>query len=38
MCCAAFLQGLGIDAIELVELRTDGVGALEGGFVILQDP
>ena len=33
-----FLQRLGIDAIELVESRADGVGAFEGGFVVLQDP
>jgi hypothetical protein len=32
------LQSLGVDAIELVELRANGVAALERGFVIFQDP
>ncbi len=34
----ASLQSLGVNAIELGELRADGVAALEGGFVILQNP
>jgi hypothetical protein len=37
-CDVALSKSLGIDAIELGELRADGVAALEGRFIILQDP
>jgi hypothetical protein len=37
-CDVALSKSFGIDAIELGELRADGVAAFEGRFIILQDP